>query len=324
MSTTSPNPAIASKNLSRLLSRLDQKLRTTPNTLERQKIAANLDYSRQLLHTLEAHSNNITIPSRKQKELADLAARKKAISKLNESLQTAIHTEDAAEDGEDGAGAPSAGFLSVPPTPRMGEQTDDDDDYVSLTRARPMKRRPSAVKRDMAREEKLEALERQEKEEEKSQAQPHAQATQHLAPSSGVRNRLPKPQQTAKPPAAASGTFTSVPPSYQSDNPDAILDMQRSEQEVIEKDLLSMAKMLRESTMEFSRHLEDEKDILAKAKEGLDKNVAGMQSTGSKMDNLRKNETVSWYWGIIYMAIIVALVFLVLLVLFFAPKLRWR
>jgi hypothetical protein len=191
----------------------------------------------------------------------------------------------------------------------MGEQTDDDDDYVSLTRARPVKRRPSAVKRDMAREEKLEALERQEKEEEKSQPQPQTQPTQHLAPPSGVRNRLPKPQQTAKPPAAASGTFTSVPPpSYQSDNPDAILDMQRSEQEVIEKDLLSMAKMLRESTMEFSRHLEDEKDILAKAKEGLDKNVAGMQSTGSKMDNLRKNETVSWYWGIIYMAIIVALV----------------
>jgi hypothetical protein len=86
------------------------------------------------------------------------------------------------------------------------------------------------------------------------------------------------------------------------------LDDQREEHENITEDLLKMAKMLKESSIEFGKNLDDEKEYLVQAKEGLDRNNANMQSAGQKIEDLRKNETVGFIWSMIYMAIIVGLV----------------
>jgi hypothetical protein len=120
-----------------------------------------------------------------------------------------------------------------------------------------------------------------------------------------------------------------------------VLDEQRLEQEGITEDLLQMAKLLKESSVTFGASLESEKAYLEAAREGLDRNNSGMQTAGINMDSLRKNDNVSFMWTMIYLAIIVALVsskhaleqevavltilqvFLTLLILFFAPKLRW-
>lgn len=89
---------------------------------------------------------------------------------------------------------------------------------------------------------------------------------------------------------------------------EVLLDMQRSEQENITEDLLQMAKLLKESSLSFGAHLETEKGYLDAAKEGLDRNAAGMTTAGSNMDSLRKNDNVSFIWSLIYMAMIVVLV----------------
>lgn len=102
-----------------------------------------------------------------------------------------------------------------------------------------------------------------------------------------------------------------------------LLDNQRQQQEDITSDLLSMAKMLKESSLDFSKHLEDEKGYLDLAKEGLDRNAMGMDATGRRLDLMRRNDSVSYMRGLIYLASIAGLAFLVLFVLFFAPKLRW-
>jgi len=89
---------------------------------------------------------------------------------------------------------------------------------------------------------------------------------------------------------------------------EALLDMQRSEQENITEDLLQMAKLLKESSLTFGVHLESEKGYLDAAKVGLDRNAAGLTTAGSNMDSLRKNDNISFIWSSIYMAVIVILV----------------
>jgi len=53
------------------------------------------------------------------------------------------------------------------------------------------------------------------------------------------------------------------------------------------------------------------------------KNALGIETTGKKMENLRKNENIGYLWSILYPVIILGLAFLILFILFFAPKLRW-
>src|SRR5690606_29267506 len=47
---------------------------------------------------------------------------------------------------------------------------------------------------------------------------------------------------------------------------------------------------------------------LEMAAKGLDKNMEGMDVTGARMDNLRRNESVGWYRTIINTAIVIVLV----------------
>lgn len=101
------------------------------------------------------------------------------------------------------------------------------------------------------------------------------------------------------------------------------LSNQRAEQEHITADMLSLAQALKQSSLRFGSELENEKALLDMAREGLDKNTLGIEGTGRKLEALRRNENVGFLWSILYPIIIVGLAFVVLFVLFFAPKLRW-
>ncbi|RPA97132.1 hypothetical protein L873DRAFT_1810198 [Choiromyces venosus 120613-1] len=122
---TASESTITSKNLTRLLSRLDSKLssssssssqkkeneKNTPrlSAIERAKFAANLEYARQLLLSLESESALIRNTSARQSVLSGLGVQKQAIRRLNEELLVM-----AAEEEEEGE----------------GDSTDDDDDEV--------------------------------------------------------------------------------------------------------------------------------------------------------------------------------------------------
>jgi len=101
------------------------------------------------------------------------------------------------------------------------------------------------------------------------------------------------------------------------------LSSQRAEQEHITADMLSLAQALKQSSLRFGSELENEKALLDIAQEGLDKNTLGIEGTGRKLEALRRDDNVGLLWSILYPIIIVGLAFVVLFVLFFAPKLRW-
>jgi hypothetical protein len=140
------------------------------------------------------------------------------------------------------------------------------------------------------------------------------------APTTTLRNRKPKPTPRSEREALLSKP-TGAP--GEPTDAEALLDQQRLQQEDLTEEMLKMARALKESSLEFGKNLEDEKGYLDQAAEGLDKNARGMDAAGRSIENLRKNETVSYYWAIIYMATILALVFFTLVILFLAPKLRW-
>lgn len=86
------------------------------------------------------------------------------------------------------------------------------------------------------------------------------------------------------------------------------LDLHHREQEELTADMLTLASALKESSVRFGAELEQEKGLLDVAKEGLDKNALGIEATGRKMDNLRKNESIGYMWSILYPIIIIGLV----------------
>ena len=191
-------------------------------------------------------------------------------------MQQQQQTEDASGEGEDAAGEAKA----------VAEE-EDDDDYASLKKPKPHHTPTTAAP---------------------ISATP-APDPPPPEPSSALRNRQPQGslhQQRTE----LFGTATGSRPTDIST--EKLLDTHREEQDDITTDLLSMTKMLKESSLEFGRSLEDESGYLDAAKEGLDRNTTGLHKAGEKMENLRKNENVSFIWSIIYMAIIMVLVSTVL------------
>ncbi|KAI5843974.1 hypothetical protein DFP73DRAFT_513893 [Morchella snyderi] len=285
---------VAATNLSRLLSRLDSKLSASSTgtgtgtgittTLERTKIASNLDYARQLLLTLEKSAPTLRSPAQRQTLLSKLGEQKVAIRRLNEQLQLLAH--DPAHDSDSGADS----------------DADSDADADSDTNAdTPAPNDPT------------------------QQHPPTATATATAA--QGLRNRHAPPtlrdQRTAlftpTPTAATTTTsLTTSPP-----DPETALDNHRAEQEALTASMLTLAQQLKQNSLRFGAALAREKGLLDLAAGGLDRNVLAIEGAGRKMGALRRDENVGWLWGILYPLVISALMFVVLMVLLVAPKLRW-
>lgn len=282
---------IATKNLTRLLSRLDSKLasqKATPlSPVDRAKFAANLEYARQLLLSLESESVLIRNTSTRQSVLSGLGVQKQAIRRLNEQLLV------MAAEGEEEEG---------------GDSTDDDSNERE--------------------EEGEEVKELAAFPAEVNGGNPPQQSenipTLTTTTTSTLRNRF---QPTATPTNRHQRKQLFPPPDSTAVATDADtekhLSSQRAEQEHITADMLSLAQALKQSSLRFGSELENEKALLDMAQEGLDKNTLGIEGTGRKLEALRKDENVGFLWSILYPVIIVGLAFVVLFVLFFAPKLRW-
>ena len=85
-----------------------------------------------------------------------------------------------------------------------------------------------------------------------------------------------------------------------------------------------MAQQLRASSTAFASSLEDEKSILSRATEGLDKNELGMEAAQRRMGYLRTmTEGRGWLGRMMMYGYIVGLMVLALVIVFVLPKLRF-
>lgn len=105
---------------------------------------------------------------------------------------------------------------------------------------------------------------------------------------------------------------------------EALLDQQRAEQDALSESILKMAGALKASSQRFSSTLERDRDVVARAGEGMEKTERGMDAASRRMGTLRKMTEGKGWWGrmVLYAWVYGLMVALVLLV-FVMPKLRF-
>lgn len=105
---------------------------------------------------------------------------------------------------------------------------------------------------------------------------------------------------------------------------EALLTHNRTEQESLTTSLLSMAAQLKQQSRAFAASLGDEKDIMKRATDGLDKNELGLETAQRKMGFLRGYTEGKGWWGRVLMyAWIFGLMVIALVIVFVLPKLRF-
>lgn len=106
---------------------------------------------------------------------------------------------------------------------------------------------------------------------------------------------------------------------------ETLLSHNRIEQENLENDLLSVISNLKASAHAFAADLKGEdREVLERASQGLEKNAGGMEAAAGRMGLLRRMTEGKGWWGRMKMyAWIAALWVVALVVVFVMPKLRF-
>ncbi|RMD39322.1 hypothetical protein DV735_g5811, partial [Chaetothyriales sp. CBS 134920] len=119
--------------------------------------------------------------------------------------------------------------------------------------------------------------------------------------------------------ATASGSSTTG----LSTNERALIDSSRT-QEALTTSMISMAVQLKQQAQAFQFSLQQDKGLLDRALEGLDKNLTGMQAAGKNMQFLqRMSEEQGWFGRLKLYALIMGMWAIAILLVFAGPKLRF-
>ncbi|RDW68402.1 hypothetical protein BP5796_09059 [Coleophoma crateriformis] len=272
LSTGAVTPPPISINLSRMISRLhDALIKPDPATesllrrssYEREKVAENIEYARNLLVRCEQDALNIRVQTRKQETQTDLLKKRQAIERfaerldeLNEAAQ--IEEENGSSEGED--------LLGEDTPSETDDQTSQSDQPLSNSlydNGDPVPQVEQEIEEPVPIEEPA-----------------------------GLRSRFPQSQAQQ---AQDTGMSTATT--------EALLTHNRTEQEAITASMLTMAKQLKEHTYGFAASLEDEKEILQNTTATLDRNESGMEAAQKRMgyrDRIRLPEAkilIPENWG---------------------------
>lgn len=299
-----------STTLARLLNRLDQNLlspesdalpRIRSSQYERNKVAANIEHARTMLLTLEKQASTIRTQSERQRVQTDLMAKREVVKRLGGRLDELNQMGDAEEDSDEDEDEDEEGQIVRQPSfaPARsdaqdgldaggggGEETANIQDAAQQLQSELRSRKPpsAADNRDAASTTAREAL--------------FANRS-----STGVTSNSNDPSLSEK---------------------ETLLSHNRTEQESLTNGLLSLARALKESSLQFSSSLESEKDVLKRAEGGLDKSAIGMEAAERKMGLLRRMSEGQGWWGRIKLyGMIGGLWVAAFLLVFVGPKIRF-
>lgn len=297
--------------LTRLLTRLQHNVldadseslpRIRSSQYERNKVAANIDYARTLLLAAEKQASTVRVQSERQKVQADLQKKREVVKRLNERLDELNQLGDEEQDDDD----------------------DSEDDDVNGEERREMSFAPARTDAvdgldtggsagDGGGDEEIQQAAQQLQSSLRSRRLPQA-SDNHTAASSTARESLFANRTNTSGPAASA----SLP------QKETLLTHNRTEQEALTTGLLSLARALKESSLQFSSSLETEKDVLKRAEGGLDKSAVGMETAERKMGMLRRMSEGQGWWGRIKLfGMIGGLWIFAFVLVFVGPKIRF-
>ncbi|GAD98384.1 predicted protein [Paecilomyces variotii No. 5] len=314
---------LAVLNLSRLLSRLEHNLLSPSADLKplrqsefhRARVGANLEYARSLLVQIERSLPKIKPVDRRHSIQTDITRKRQTLKLLKDRLDAIsvdaemLGAEGDEEDIDTGISS-EEGDEDLLATP--GESAEEENGVENEV--------PLA-----------EGVSQRYIEEEGLRAPIEDVSVPATTTDAALRNRHNRqPSTSLSTAAAATGTTTgsSVPTASPSlpktQATESTLDSHREEQENLTDSLLSLATQLRESSQSFQTSLEAEKSVLARAVEGLDRNITGMDAAGRRMGLLRRMSEGKGWWGRVLMYVWIFGLWLVAVgIVFLGPKLRF-
>ncbi|KXH35915.1 synaptobrevin [Colletotrichum simmondsii] len=342
-------PERGAAELNQLLRRLDHAIlhadqsrerRLRASEFERARLNSNLEYARSLLTRVEQEALHVKLLSRRQDMQVDLNRKRELLERLVDRMhdleQLHEDEDDNSSDGEDVL----ADIIPTPSESMDSRSTDiptdntpeDDDDEPEIPDLPPpvtaVPREPSEAPTAPAR----------------SATEPSPAPQTHSTPDAGttttqtLRSRGPaarpdSPSATTTATARAalfasrrSNTMKSSAsgPASSTATAEAILDHQRAEQDALSESILKMASALKASSQKFSSTLEQDKGVVSRAADGMDKTERSMDAASRRMGTLRKMTEGKGWWGrmILYAWVYGLMVALILLV-FVMPKLRF-
>ena len=125
-------------------------------------------------------------------------------------------------------------------------------------------------------------------------------------------------------PASAQDTANASASSTSKPMTEALLSHHSNEQQELTASMLAMAKALKESSQNFQVSLEEEKELVDKAGEGLDRNALGLETASRRIGYLRQMSEGKGWWGrMMLYAWIFGLMMLAFFIVAFMPKLRF-
>ncbi|KAK1722110.1 hypothetical protein BDP67DRAFT_499540 [Colletotrichum lupini] len=342
------SPEKGAAELNQLLRRLDHAIlnadqnrerRLRASEFERARLNSNLEYARSLLTRVEQEALHVKLLSRRQDMQVDLNRKRELLERLVDRMhdleQLHEDEDDNSSDGEDVL----ADIIPTPSESMDSRSTDiptdntpeDDDDEPEIPELPPP---VTAVPRESSEAPTAPA---------RSATEPSPAPQTHTTPEAGttttqtLRSRGParpdSPSATTTATARAalfasrrSNTTKSSAsgPASSTATAEAILDHQRAEQDALSESILKMAGALKASSQKFSSTLEQDKGVVSRAADGMDKTERSMDAASRRMGTLRKMTEGKGWWGrmILYAWVYGLMVALILLV-FVMPKLRF-
>lgn len=296
--------------LNRLLSRLDQTLLEPQSNdtalhksqYERNRVGALIEHARSLHLTLEREAATIRVQSQRQQQQADLQRQREHIKTLASRLREISHAADdddsddeSAEDDEDEEGGQRQreDILANYAPARAAQANSGLDVQSSLKSSQPPPQPPSELRSRRG----------------------ESQQSSSTTAQTSARDQLF---------AARSQTTSEGLSTSDIQRTETMLSHNRTEQEALTDGLLGLARALKQSSQAFGASLETEKEVLARAEKGLDKNARDMEGAQSRMSTLRRMTEGKGWWGRIKLYGFIAGLWLAcFLLVFLAPKLRF-
>jgi hypothetical protein len=304
--------------LDRVLGRLRQNILLADEARERQlrnddlarrKAASNVEYARGMLTKLEQEALGIKILSRRQDTQVDLNSKRELLNELTDRLK---HLEEMG--------------------PTEDVDTSEGEDLVEKYMLKEEKATPAESHGSEESNEPLAAI-----------SQPQSVLDKALAPETitagAMRSRTRRSQaptsttdtaETTGRSAAASDSrkalLGNAEPSTlsQTATTEAILDHQRAEQDALSESMVAMASSLKAASQAFSVSLDEDKEALSRAGDGLQKSETGLEAAQRRIGMLRRmTEGRGWLGRMMLYGMIFGLMLLNLVVVFVLPKLRF-
>ncbi|KAH6627649.1 hypothetical protein F5144DRAFT_630930 [Chaetomium tenue] len=360
--TSIPRRADPLTDLTLLLSRLqrtilhadaEREARLRESDFEREKAHANIHYARSLLTKLEQEALAIKIHSRRQDAQADLVRKKEVLDQLSERLsdlaefaaaRSTSHGDhdDDTSDGEDLLAdiiaTPSESMNSTTSPDMPPEEPDEPSDEIPSPLEPPSRPPPEST------QQQTNTTRQPEQPSTSAPAstapQPTTTTTTTTTTTQTLRPRHPEATQSTTstsshpPPQASSSTTTSAlfPTHHQPTShtttaittTEAILDHQRAEQDALSESILKLASDLKASSKAFSASLDEDREVVDRAGQGITRTGQNMEGVTRTMGMLQRMTEGEGWWGRMRLyAIVYGLMVVLVLVVFVLPKLRF-